>query len=238
MSWRPKKGFKRFRESPQNNNLSEPLLATSYNDSLYSDTDRLMDDIDDLLADDVEMPVFPGENEESDASDNSGGGEEEESKSPSDKETRPLVSHEAGLDHSEPDLVKKGTAKVIIDEDIALSRKYESFLTIENDEIINRNDKIDALILHLKLPHIYSLADDAQYKIIQEKYPWIDDEDGEIDQFQYEEIQEVVGHMTAIERRYMYDIKENYDEVIIISLHKLYMFTYNVYIYNNRMMRM
>eukprot|EP01083_Nonionella_stella_P164217 542904_1 len=96
-------------------------------------------------------------------------------------------------------------AKVIIGEDVTLSRKYEKYLTIENHEIVDRQDKIDALILQLKLPHIYTLHDDEQYGIIQNKYSWIDDEDGEIDQFQYEEIQEVVHHMTSIERRHMYD---------------------------------
>jgi len=103
-------------------------------------------------------------------------------------------------------------AKVIIGENVNLSRKYEGYLTIDNDEIVSREDKIDALISLLKLPHIYTLSADTQFEILQEKYPWIDDEDGEIDQFQLEEIQEVVQNMTAVEQRQMYDTTSVYDE--------------------------
>lgn len=102
--------------------------------------------------------------------------------------------------------------KLIEDEDVKLTKKYEKYLTIGNDDIVYKEDKIDALILQLKMAHIYHLQDDEQYAIIQERYPWIDDEDGDIDQFQYEEIQEMVAHMISIERHKMYDTKAKYDE--------------------------
>ena len=114
-------------------------------------------------------------------------------------------------------LRQKTTAKIMPDEALKLSRKYEKYLTIDNDEIVDKNDKIDALILQLKLPHIYTLPEDEQWRIIQEKYQWIDDDDGEVDRFQYEEIQEVVAHMTSIERRFIYDTIEEYDEVMFAT---------------------
>ena len=103
--------------------------------------------------------------------------------------------------------------KVIENEDVVVSKKYEKYQTIANDDIVYKADKIDALILQLKMAHIYTLPDDEQYAIIQQKYPWIDDEDGDIDQFQYEEIQEMVAHMISIERRFMHDTKPRYNEV-------------------------
>ena len=111
----------------------------------------------------------------------------------------------------------KNVPKIMPDEALKLSRKYEKYLTIDNDEIVDKNDKIDALILQLKLPHIYTLPEDEQWRIIQEKYQWIDDDDGEVDRFQYEEIQEVVAHMTSIERRFIYDTIEEYDEVMFVT---------------------
>eukprot|EP01084_Bolivina_argentea_P311670 539514_1 len=118
-----------------------------------------------------------------------------------------------GIESKQPENIpRRTTAKIIIDEDIVLSKKYYKYLTLDNDEIIDKNDKIDALILQLKLPHIYTLLDDEQYAHILKCYSWIDDEDGDIDQFQYEILQEVVANMTSIERRYMYDTIAKYNE--------------------------
>lgn len=128
------------------------------------------------------------------------------------KQATSLEPMDGERNKDEPKYSRRTTAKPIIDEDLALSRKYEEILTIPPEDIIDKSDKIDALILQLKLAHIYTQPEDKQYEIIQERYQWIDDEDGEIDQFQYEEIQEVVNNMTEVERRHMYDtIQEGND---------------------------
>ena len=219
MSWAAR-SYKRFKSSQQQ--LAEPLLFDKDDDL------AILDNIDQIMADDqmVELPTyFDHQSSKIISDDDSDSTDDDESKSPKEQEEEEEIGEntevaklkEEGTNNkynsNQPKFDRRTTAKAKIDEDIELSRKYEKYLTIDNDEIIDKNDKIDALILQLKLPHIYTLPDDEQYEVIQEKYSWIDDEDGEIDQFQYEEIQEVVSHMTAIERRHMYDTIEKYDEV-------------------------
>ncbi len=64
------------------------------------------------------------------------------------------------------------------------------------ESIIGKNNKIDALILQLKLQHIYTLPDAEQCAYILKCYSWIDNGNGDIDQFQYKILQEVVSNMT------------------------------------------
>lgn len=224
--------YKKFKSSQKNNNLGEPLLLATYSDEEEDDEFAILDHLDSIMNhnDDkmVELPTYlnnggspvvdSDSSDDESKSDNHGNDQQIDGEAttttlkPESPNDIPLDELFSDTDIDLPDFKRKSTAKVIINEDIKLSRKYEKYLTIDNDEIIDKNDKIDALILQLKLPYIYTLPDDEQYSIIQEKYSWIDDEDGEIDQFQYEEIQEVVSHMTAIERRHMYDTIEQYDE--------------------------
>ena len=113
---------------------------------------------------------------------------------------------------------KKHRYKFLPNRDVLLSRKYERLRTIENDNIVSRENKLEALILLLKLPHIYTKPEHEQYRIVQDRYSWIDDEDGDIDQFQFEEIQEMVAHMIFIERQHIYDTIPEYDEVLCMYL--------------------
>ena len=109
---------------------------------------------------------------------------------------------------------RKARYKFLPNQDVVLSRKYEHLRTIDNDNIMSKDNKLEALILLLKLPHIYKLPEHEQYHIVQQRYPWIDDEDGDIDQFQYEEIQEMVLNMVSIERSHIHDTIPDYDSVL------------------------